>query len=858
MADLEGAAWFEDESAIEEVLRSGHTEREATPEVPGYVELTEVGRGGQATVYKAVQSSTRRDVALKVFHDLPGHSAPALRRFEREVDLVSSLDHPAIVTLHDGGVAADGRPYLVMEFVRGRTLDDCDAVRAVRAETNATTTRAVVELLRELAEAVAHAHVRGVIHRDLKPANILVGDDGRPHILDFGLARVTADHEANMTRSADGSFSGSLPWASPEQARGEQLDVRSDVYSLGVVFYEVLAGAAPYELPDGLVAALATIADPRPRRLGAAAPHVDDDVDALVMRCLAVEPERRYQSGAELARDLERYLEGEPIEARRDSAWYVLGRRMKRSRRALLAAGVVVLALAGALVVSQGALRTAREANQREARKSEQLSAALDAAREATASEEQKSRQLADALELARAANLREAEKGRQTLNALEWVVAMVESVDPDEDGEDARLVDLLTAQAPMLDTEFADDPESRMMIRAAFARVFENLGRFTDAEREYLRLQESLVEHREEMHRDVLVGRANVLRMGFYVRRDATDIPAMEALVADMTEELGENDVDTLLASDLLATHLRAAGHNERAGALWRDLIERAPIDLDLTREAVFKQSLASIVAAQGDLEEAVRLQREVVERLQEGVGRDHTRALASEMDLAYFLTELGRLEEAGALYTDLEPRILDKFGPSHPNAILTRENHAKVLQETGDLEGAEKRYAAVLATRTEQFGADHPQTLVTLSNLAIVRSLLGDIEGAAEVHREVLEIRRRTALPNSFEMINALNSYGGSLCLLGRAAEALPLHRDAVGRADVAFGRAHWANATFRVMLANCLVKLGRLDEAEDILLDAHEVLVRVLGPDHGNTKTADALMKELEAAFEKVERD
>ncbi len=307
-------------------------------DIPGYEILEEIARGGQGIVFRALQKSTKREVALKVLREGP-YAAPATRRrFERAIELAATLDHPHIVTIFDSGETPTRRQYVVMDYVRGRRLD-----RYLGAE--APPLRARLALFARIGHAVNYAHQRGVIHRDLKPSNVLVSDDGQPHILDFGLARQVAEANVSAVTTA-GQVVGTLPYMAPEQARGlsDAADVRGDVYALGVMLYELLAGTFPYPVTGDTLEVLRHIAETPPARLRgrprvAAALSVDEELETIVLKALAKERERRYQTAGDLARDIDHYLAGEPIEAKRDSGLYVLRKTLLRYR---VAAGVAV------------------------------------------------------------------------------------------------------------------------------------------------------------------------------------------------------------------------------------------------------------------------------------------------------------------------------------------------------------------------------------------------------------------------------------------------------------------------------------------------------------------------------------
>jgi hypothetical protein len=328
--------------------------------IEGYEIVEEMPRGGQAAVYKAIHTATKTNVAIKVLLPTLLASARARYYFEREAELIASLDHPNIVSIRDSGIIHH-QYYFVMQFIEGQPLE-----RYVRSEK--LSFRQTVMLFNKICAAISYAHQQGIIHRDLKFANILVDQRGEPHILDFGLAKAVGLSEQEPEKAVatmTGQLAGTLSTMSPEQAAGrpDLIDVRTDVYSLGIMLYHMLTGQYPYEVTGSTLQVLQNIQKTDPVRPRQIIRKFDSDVEAILLTALEKDPAKRYQSAAELKSDIEHWLDGRPIRVKSISTTYLLRKIIARHRYTSTVAALLLLIIIGFAYVSFDLYLTAKKAN---------------------------------------------------------------------------------------------------------------------------------------------------------------------------------------------------------------------------------------------------------------------------------------------------------------------------------------------------------------------------------------------------------------------------------------------------------------------------------------------------------------
>ncbi len=325
------------------------------PQIEGYEILSKLGEAGQGQIWRALQVSTNRQVALKVPRGGSISSHKALARFEREIELAAALKHPNIAQIHDSGIH-QGIYYYAMDLVEGIHLDEY-------VKQHNLPIRQILELMRTVCQAIQHAHQKGVIHRDLKPSNIIVTAEGVPYVVDFGLAKNLLEDDAAVTVSIDGEAAGTPAYMSPEQAAGhiDKLDTRTDVYSLGVILFTLLTGESPHDLSGSRLAVMRRIAEEQVRRPRKICPKIDKELELLLLKALDNKPNRRYATAGELARDVDNYLRGAPLIAGPESAVYHVKKFVRRHRALVTGiAAVLLVSLTGTVVSTLFAIGQAR------------------------------------------------------------------------------------------------------------------------------------------------------------------------------------------------------------------------------------------------------------------------------------------------------------------------------------------------------------------------------------------------------------------------------------------------------------------------------------------------------------------
>ena len=846
LAELESGDSPLDTGAIEQAVVAGaadlldEAEHEILPSSIGDFRIVRpLGRGGMGQVYLADQTApVRRRVALKIIR--LGLDAPdAVSRFRLESQALAVMDHPNISRVFGAGTTRSGRPFFVMEFIDGPSIIDyCDQHRLGVAER--------LRLFTQVCRGVQHAHRNGIIHRDLKPANVLVTEiDGRPvpKVIDFGISKAFSEDLESSFQTQIGQFMGTPEFMSPEQTvPGADIDTRTDVYSLGALLYRLLVGKAPFDMtalrgstfaevqrilseqepirPSRRVATLAAEAEEVAARRASDPATLTRllarELDWIILRAMDKDRERRYESPLGLAQDVERYLADQPVLASPPDRRYRVRKFVRRHRLSLALGGAVVFGLLGASIGLTVALLESRQ-------KQIQIAAARDEADAVTG-----------------------------------FLEDMLVAVDPEEQGKDVTVREVLDVASGQIEAEFPDNPLLRARLRNTIGNAYYKL---TDYDEARPHLEWALATRREllggtadptvsttedlgNLHLALsnLAEAESLLTIAYKARRRAggDDDPATMGALADLASvylDQGRND-------EAVSRLLVVAEYWDRT---------KGPEDVETLRTL---NALANAYAYQGDSEKAQPIYMRILAAQQRTLGEKHPLTLSTINNLALNHYDLGNYAETESLLVLGLSGRREVFGEEHAEAIEAAINLGGFLAARGRIAEAIPVLEKGLRDSRKVNGEDQIVTLYIMNTLGNAYASLGDLERAASLHEETHAIRSRVLGDEHRDALSSLANLADVRRRQGRTDEAEGLIREVLARRRAVLGDSHPHTLLSLHQLGSLLLERDDLAEASLLLEEALAGRRAEFGEDHPSTIASGLTLAELRARQDRWE--
>jgi eukaryotic-like serine/threonine-protein kinase len=887
----EGLGDFLEEPAPELIPSMGrHALPRSGDRIGGYCLVELIGEGGMGAVWLAEQQQpVRRQVAIKIIK--PGmDSRQVIARFEAERQALSMMDHPNIAKVMDAGTSEDGCPYFVMEWVQGQSITEyCDHCRLDLRER--------LELFLSLCHAIQHAHQKGIIHRDIKPSNVLIAlydDRPVPKVIDFGIAKAIHQPLADqITLTGLGQIVGTIEYMSPEQAMADHIDVdtRSDIYSLGVLLYELLTGSTPFDRKqlravalDELLRIIREEDPPRPstklstgetladvaanRRTDSARLTilVRAELDWIVMKTLEKDRNRRYKTVGELAQDIERYLKDEPVAACPPSAAYRLSKFARRNR-ALVATTIMVsaalfLGLVGTTWQAIRATRAERIAVQnerlaireRDEKEQARLTSAELAERERQArgdAEFERTRAVA-AAQSERQARENEVLQRKYSDAIADFLMGDLLALTStegqqrfdDDAGEgiswDSKLIELLDRASNKLESRQGLEPHILAKLHWILGVNFRGAGELQRAVGHLEKCLEMERSHRGDDDPDTLIA-AHSLVIAYEVSGDFKRAEQLCRHTLDSRKQvLGESHADYLQSLETLGRLRASQGEAEEAEAIYLEAAQTARASLGEHHKATqsLLHRLAQVYVVQGKLSSAEPILEETVKSLRQTLGDENFTTLNAMTSLASLYDDQARYADSEILYRQVLEGYQLMVPPEHPYVLAAKSNLAALYYHQGRYSEAVDTYRQLLEVAPRVLGEEHPHTLGAMNNLAGVLMTLRSYDEALELFEALIKVQRRVSGDEHPSTLSVANNLAKLYKLQGRLAEAEPLQQQVLRAMEARFGLGHPQTLSAISNLASIYESQGRLPEANSLCQQALDLRLSVHGPDHPAT--------------------
>ncbi len=826
---------------------------EAVGQILGRYKLLKLlGEGGFGVVYLAEQEKpVRRRVALKIIK-LGMDTKQVIARFEAERQALALMEHPNIAKVLDAGATSTGRPFFVMELVQGVPITTYCDEHSVSLDER-------LRLFIRVCDAVQHAHQKGIIHRDLKPGNVLVKQVSErpiPKVIDFGIAKAIDQRLAEQTVSTQlGQFIGTPAYMSPEQAGVQALgiDTRSDIYSLGILLYELLTGRTPFNLngkPGELLSldeikriireeepskpstklstigtAITTVASRRGMEPARLTGVLRGDLDWIVMKTLEKDRTRRYETANALADDIQRFLTHEVVQARPPSRWYRFAKYVRRNRGLVISSGIVLALLLLAIGGTSAGLFEARHE---------------------------------------RAAALRMAERNKRTVQAF---VKAFESANPQREGNTSDITARQVLEHALAtigdDASLKQDPLTKAALVEAIGSSLFGIGAFELALSAFETAFELKTAEFGPAHLETLGSATQLCQALVKLGESDRALELLERTVPLLRQDAGDAHPVTLDALIGLASAKKEAGDYAGAIQLYEEVLDTAQNvspEGDKTQQLI--SGLSDCYREAGQVTDAIPLMERSLAQLKSKYGADHSLTNTAQMALGNLYYAASRYQEALPLYEHGVAYTKNKLGPQHPDSLKAINNLAMLYLQLNRTAEALPLFEETLDLHDEIFGPQHPKTLLMRNNLARCYLDVGRVEDAVAVFEQLLPLTKETLGPTHPQTIAAMNNLAFIYSRMKRFSDAVPLFEESRDVLIKQVGDKHPYTLISTTNLAVGYQVIGRVEEAYQLYEQALRGWRETLGTTHGEALKTYGLFvfallenKEFERAEEAV---
>lgn len=771
------------------------------PQIEGFEVIKSLGSGASGKVYLANQQKPNRQVAIKLA--MQYLSEEQLHRFQHESLLLSRLSHPNIAQLYQSGiVAGEDLPYIVMEYVDGVTIYQY-------CQNNKLSTQQIIELFNQVLEAVQYAHNKGIVHRDIKPENVLVNKEGVVKLLDFGIALATLNSTQQLTQlTKTGEIVGTLAYMSPEQVSGQDnLDTRADVYSLGVVLYQLLCNALPHQLDSSQIfLAISKIIEDLPIKLHAQNSTIDADLSTIVHHALEKNPDHRYQAPRDFKADLNNWLKGDAISIKHNTLWHSIKHISKKHKALVTGSILAVLGLLTGLVFA--------------------VSFAL---------KEQEARKIAESNALT-------------SLKTVEFINELFSSADPENlYGEKLTLLHVLNNAETTLVGQLNGQETVEANIRLTLAGVFISIGQHEKSQQQLNHVSQLFPFIKEDAGKvDMQYTHALIQSsINLYNNKYEED----GKFVKDLLKDPRFKDKDTLEPNIQLSHGLLMLGKLDEALTTINLAIEDSQDMDESNNDLLFAQVIkAMIFDKMGKFEESKAINEKVIAIRKQNFGENHPRTLSAVNNLAAVENNLGNFDKAQELMAQVIDGKTKMIGASHLSTLISRTNLLSFYVKRSELEKADAYSQELLKELNETVGPLHKYTLVVNNIRAYLLEDLDQLEAAEDLYRQTLQNYQDMGKNSGTELLVLQSNLAMLLMKQEKYQESDAIFQQLLANVETSMSKEHVYYAIFIGNYGELLTKMKRFDEAQSYLQLSYESILKTFGESHERTIKAKKRLETL----------